>query len=106
MPVLHVYVKHGRGQPLTRLVFVVPIYFEGPMSWTGANFEIGSKEELLEYRERFWRSTVPQETFIRQNQLFKVAITTEMSHPTFVKIIAMKASFLPDEEKLPGLFKF
>jgi hypothetical protein len=65
------------------IVFVGVIYFEGPMSWNGANFSLGSKEECInilqpmgqDYLKGF-RNRVPNLYKLKQGG-FEVKIVAE-----------------------------
>jgi hypothetical protein len=97
LPVLIVHVKQGRGKAELRLSFSTPIYFEGPMEWTSANFQIGATQELVELWKRFWKDKVDQEVFLRNYRLFKVPSQADTMNATKVRIIAVNARIVEHE---------
>jgi hypothetical protein len=87
LPILIVHVRQGRGKAELRISFSTPIYFEGPMEWTSANFQIGATQELVELWNRFWKDKVDQEVFLRNYRLFKVP-----SHADSTQVIIVAAN--------------
>lgn len=97
LPVLIVHIKPAKKEPLLRLSFVTPIYLEGPMEWTGAEFEVGTEEEQSAFWNAIWSSTMPQEVFSRNYRLFKAHIVGS-EPPRQVKIIASEVKVLRDSD--------
>jgi hypothetical protein len=56
------------------LVFEGVAYFEGPMTWQGVGYSLGTREECLEILQKAGGSSdkdVPDEALLRQYRLFK-----------------------------------
>jgi hypothetical protein len=87
-----IHAKNKNDGSITRLAFSIPIYFEGPLTWTGAAFEAGLEEELSEMWTNGLKAKIPREEFLESYQLFKVQIK-EDTKP--VKIVAYKGRVLP-----------
>jgi hypothetical protein len=85
-PVLIIEVKFEK-QPPVHISFITPIYFDGTMSWRGANFELAEPSECYPIWESFWRLTVPEEVFMRNYKLFRVAIK-DTQPVRYIKIVS------------------
>jgi hypothetical protein len=68
---LFIKVIHFPTKEIIWLRFGAPLYADVKSGWKGANFILGSQEELSEYWEKLWSDTYTKDQFLRR-KLFRV----------------------------------
>jgi hypothetical protein len=87
---MRIALQHLVHEPPPQLIFHSPLYFEGPLKWTGAQVNVGAEEDMFELLIRlgYKREDMLPSPRKGDMRLYQIPIITSSSTPYTVQIIA------------------